>query len=282
MAADDRFPTHSIDLRLVAVDMDGTLLDADGEVPDELWPILQVMRERGIVFAPASGRQYATLRRLFERDAAGIPFIAENGAFVVADDREISSAVVGRDAVAGVLEAMRALSLAGGDVGVVVCGKRRAFVDRSDEPFLEEVRKYYVSFEIVDDLRAVDEDVIKLAIFDFGDAATTTAPALSAVGETNQVVVSGHHWVDVMPSGANKGVALRALQADLGITPAQTAAFGDYLNDLEMLQAAGLSFAMENAHPKIKRAARYDAPHHADGGVVTVLSDLLGVASEGA
>ncbi|MET0780239.1 MAG: Cof-type HAD-IIB family hydrolase [Microbacterium sp.] len=275
MAVDDRFPTHSVDLRLVAADMDGTLLDADGRVPDGLWPVLQLMRERGIVFAPASGRQYATLRRLFEQDAAGMPFIAENGAFVVRDDREISSAPIGRAAVVGVLDAMRGLSAAGGDVGVVVCGKRRAFVERSDEPFLDEVRKYYLSFEIVADLRVVEADAIKLAIFDFGDAAATAAPALSSVGETHQVVVSGHHWVDVMSSGVNKGVALRALQTDLGITPAQTAAFGDYLNDLEMLQAADLSFAMENAHPKIKRVARYAAPHHTDGGVVTVLSDLL-------
>ena len=266
-----------IDLRLVAVDMDGTLLDGDGEIPDELWPLLATMRERGIGFVPASGRQYATLHRLFERDAAGMPFIAENGAFVVRDDHEISSAAVGHDVVAAVLRAMGEREAAGGDLGVVVCGKRCAFVERSDEPFLAEVRKYYASFEVVDNLRLVDEEVIKIAVFDFADAATSTAPALSTVAETHQVVVSGRHWVDVMANGANKGVALQALQRELGVTAAQTAAFGDYLNDLEMLQAADLSFAMENAHPTITRIAAYAAPHHEDGGVVTVLSALLGL-----
>lgn len=266
-----------VDLRLVAVDMDGTLLDGDGEIPDELWPLLATMRERGIVFVPASGRQYATLHRLFERDAAGMPFIAENGAFVVRDDREISSTAVGHDVVAAVLRAMGQREACGGDLGVVVCGKRCAYVERSDEPFLAEVRKYYASFEVVDDLRLVDEEVIKLAIFDFTDAATSTAPALSAVAEAHQVVVSGQHWVDVMANGVNKGVALRALQRELGVTAAQTAAFGDYLNDLEMLQAAELSFAMENAHPTITRVAAYAAPHHEDGGVVTVLSALIGL-----
>jgi hypothetical protein len=266
-----------VDLRLVAVDMDGTLLDGDGEIPDELWPVLATMRERGIVFVPASGRQYATLHRLFERDAAGMPFIAENGAFVVRDHHEISSAAVGHDVVAAVLRAMDERQAAGGDLGVVVCGKRCAFVKRSDEPFLAEVRKYYTSFEVVDDLRLVDEEVIKLAIFDFADAALSAAPALSAVAQTHQVVVSGQHWVDVMANGANKGIALEALQRELGVTAAQTAAFGDYLNDLEMLQAADLSFAMENAHPMITRVAAYAAPHHEDGGVVTVLSALLGL-----
>jgi Cof subfamily protein (haloacid dehalogenase superfamily) len=266
-----------VDLRLVAVDMDGTLLDGDGEIPDELWPVLATMRERGIVFVPASGRQYATLHRLFERDAAGMPFIAENGAFVVRDDVEISSAAVGYDVVAAVLRVMDEREAAGGDLGVVVCGKRCAFVERSDEPFLAEVRKYYASFEVVEDLRLVDEEVIKIAVFDFADAAISTAPALSTVAETHQVVVSGRHWVDVMANGANKGVALQALQRELGVTAAQTAAFGDYLNDLEMLQAADLSFAMENAHPTITRIAAYAAPHHEDGGVVTILSALLGL-----
>ncbi|MGZ0712733.1 Cof-type HAD-IIB family hydrolase (plasmid) [Coraliomargarita sp. W4R53] len=264
-----------VDLRLVAVDMDGTLLGADGKIPDALWSMLVTMRERGIVFAPASGRQYATLRKLFERDAVGMPFIAENGAFVVRDDEAISSAAVGQNAVSSVLDAIDHLSEAGGNVGVVLCGEQCAFVERSDEPFLKEVRKYYASLEIVDNLRAVDVTVIKVAVFDFEDAVTSAAQALESIGQTHQVVVSGAHWVDVMASGVNKGIALQALQAELSVTAAQTAAFGDYLNDLELLQAADMSFAMENAHPRIKQVARYQAPHHTEAGVITVLTELL-------
>jgi Cof subfamily protein (haloacid dehalogenase superfamily) len=273
---DDRLPTLPVDLRLVAVDMDGTLLDADGQIPAELWPLLAIMRERGIVFAPASGRQYATLRELFERDAKGMTFIAENGTFVVQDDKEMSSTPLDANAVNDVLDAMDALTDRGGDVGVVVCGRQRAFVQRADEPFLNEVRKYYVSHEIVADLRAVDEEAIKVAIFDFSDAATSAAPALDELAADHEVVLAGAHWVDVMARGANKGVALQALQARLGIGREQTAAFGDNMNDLEMIEAADLSFAMANARSAVKRAAKYDAPHHADGGVITVLSALLG------
>ena len=54
--------TSAEDLRLIAVDMDGTLLDAEGRVPDALWPLLEELRERDIHFAPASGRQLATLQ----------------------------------------------------------------------------------------------------------------------------------------------------------------------------------------------------------------------------
>jgi len=266
-----------VDLRLVAVDMDGTLLDDAGRVPASLWPLLEVMRARGVAFVPASGRQYATLRGTFARAAEGMPFIAENGTYVVRDGIEISSATLVPGVVRALLADLSAPAGRGADLGVVVCGKERAYVERGDEPFLVEVRKYYVEHEIVPELTAIADDVIKIAVFDFGDAEHDVVPALEHVRETHQVVVSGEHWVDVMAAGANKGAALRALQSALGVTPAQTAAFGDYLNDLEMLRAADLSFAMANAHPEIKRAARFEAPSYTDEGVITVLRRLLGV-----
>lgn len=113
-------------------------------------------------------------------------------------------------------------------------------------------------------------------MFDFDDAETSTAPALASLRETHQVVVSGEHWVDIMNPGVNKGTALRRLQESLGVTPAQTAAFGDYLNDIEMLDAAGMSFAMADAHADLVAHARFRAPSHRDHGVLTVLERLLG------
>ena len=263
------------DLRLVVADMDGTLLDANGEVPDTLWPLLETMRDRGITFVPASGRQYATLARLFERAADGMSFIAENGTYVVRDGHELASVTLDRELVTDAVTLLRALTEQGRDLGVVVCGKRSAYVERTDEPFLEEARRYYVALESVDDLLAVDDDVLKLAIFDFHDAESGTAPSLERFRETHQVVVSGQHWIDVMAAEANKGRAVQLLQEQLGITPAQTVAFGDYLNDLEMLDAADLSFAMANAHPDVLARARHTAPSNLDHGVITTLHARL-------
>jgi Cof subfamily protein (haloacid dehalogenase superfamily) len=262
------------DLRLVAVDMDGTLLDAQGRVPDRLWPLLELMRERGILFVPASGRQYATLRSLFARAAAGMPFIAENGTYVVRDDVEISSAPLDAGIVRAVIAA---LAQTPADYGVVLAGRDRAWVSRTDAAFLTEVAKYYVEHEVVADLDAVAGDTIKIAVFCFGDAETEILPALAGFRGTHQVVVSGAAWVDVMDARVNKGEALRALQHALGIGPEHCAAFGDYLNDLEMLQAVEWSYAMDNAHPDVKAVARRIAPHHHDEGVIAVLGELLDV-----
>ncbi|MFC4507333.1 MULTISPECIES: Cof-type HAD-IIB family hydrolase [Streptomyces] len=265
----------AVDIRLIVTDMDGTLLDDDKRVPEGLWDTLAALRERGVLFSPASGRQYATLAAEFAEVAAGMVFIAENGTYVVRDGRELSSDPLAPGVTARVVDAVRRLAAGGTDLGAVVCGKRSAYVERTDEAFLAEVRRYYLRCETVEDLTAVDEDVIKVALFDFGSAAETTAPALAPFADTHQVVVSGEHWVDVMNRTANKGAALRRLQAELGITPAQTMVFGDYLNDLEMLDAADWSFAMSNAHPEVVRRARHLAPSNNDNGVLRTIARLL-------
>ncbi|MFF8971002.1 Cof-type HAD-IIB family hydrolase [Streptomyces sp. NPDC014995] len=269
------------DIRLVVTDMDGTLLDDDKRTPEGLWEVLALLRERGVLFSPASGRQYATLAREFAAVADGMVFIAENGTYVVRDGEELSSDPLAPDVVAEVVGAVRRLAAGGVDVGAVVCGKRSAYVERADEAFLAEVRRYYLRHQVVEDVAVVDDDVIKVALFDFGAAEETTAPALASFADTHQVVVSGEHWVDVMNRTANKGAALRRLQRDLGITPAQTMVFGDYLNDLEMLDAADWSFAMANAHPEVVRRARHLAPSNNDNGVLRTVVRLLGLPVSG-
>ncbi|MFI6874220.1 Cof-type HAD-IIB family hydrolase [Streptomyces sp. NPDC050400] len=266
------------DVRLVVTDMDGTLLDADGRAPDSLWPLLAELNRRGIVFCPASGRQYATLADQFAAvDDGGMVYIAENGTYVVRDGAEISSDPLDPAVAAWIVKEVRALTGDGVDVGAVVCGKKSAYVERSDEAFMTEVRKYYHRHRIVDDATAVDDDILKVALFDFGRADRTTAPALEPLTRTHKVVVSSEHWVDVMNPTANKGVAVRGLQRALGVTAAQTMVFGDYLNDLEMLDTADLSYAMANAHPDVLSRARHRAPANTDNGVVRTIRQVLGL-----
>ncbi|WP_137843002.1 Cof-type HAD-IIB family hydrolase [Microbacterium sp. 2FI] len=267
-------PFPSPRLRLIAVDMDGTLLDGAGRIPEALWPLLDRLHERGILFAPASGRQLATLQRAFSDHASEMVFIAENGGYVVQGGAEVSSASMDPSFAVSLLGRLRELARRGADIGVVLCGKRSAYVERTDADFLAEARKYYAKLEIVDDLRAVDDQVLKVAIFDFADAEAT-APAFDDLQSTHQVVVSGHHWIDIMNTGVNKGVALARLQESLGIARAETAVFGDYLNDLEMMDAADLSFAMANAHPDVLARARHTAPSNVESGVITTIGKLL-------
>ncbi|MET7612507.1 Cof-type HAD-IIB family hydrolase [Streptomyces seoulensis] len=270
-------PSGPADIRLVVTDMDGTLLDDDKRPPAALRPLLAELRRRGVLFSPASGRQYATLAEEFADVAEGMVFIAENGTYVVRDGVELSSDPLDHATAAELARTVRGLAARGVDAGAVVCGKRAAYVERTDEAFLAEVRKYYVSHRVVEDVTAVDDEIIKVAVYDFGSAEHGAGPALAPFADSHQVVVSGEHWVDVMNRTANKGAALRGLQRELGITPAQTMVFGDYLNDLEMLDAADWSFAMANAHPDVISRARHLAPSNNDHGVIRTVTRILGI-----
>lgn len=263
------------DIRLIAVDMDGTLLDGDGNVPEPLWELLPRLAERGVTFVPASGRQLATLRASFGEAADAMTFIAENGAYVVQAGVEVASDVLERDVVERAVRHLRSLADEGYDLGVVVCGKRSAYIERTDAAFTDQASTYYAALETVADVLAVDDDVVKIAVYDFAHAENSVGRALDEIARTHRVVVSGPHWVDIMNPGVDKGVALRRLQDALEITPAQTAAFGDYLNDLEMLDAAHWSFAMADAHPEVAARARHRAPSNTEHGVLTTIEELL-------
>ena len=264
------------DIRLIASDMDGTLLDADGAVPASFWPLLDNILAAGILFSPASGRQYQTLQAVFG-DRDGLVYIAENGTNIVRDGVSIALETVVPSIISPVVEWVRATAAAGADLVIVVCGARSAYIERADEAFVAQVRPYYAALEIVQDVTAAAEadDVLKLAIFDAGRAETRTGPAVLALDLPADVVISGENWVDIMRPGANKGKALLHLQQHLGIGREQTMAFGDYLNDAELLDAAGHSYAVANAHPSIRARARHQAPSNLDEGVITSILAAL-------
>jgi hypothetical protein len=261
------------DIRLIATDMDGTLVDDAKQIHDELWPLIGELHVRGIAFCPASGRQYYNLLQHFQDVAGELVFIAENGTYVVARDREISSDCLPLEGARQVVARARALPGA----GAVLCGKRSAYIEGRDPAFVPHVTPYYTRLEIVDDLLRVVDDVLKVAIYDFASAEHNTAPGLAEFAAIHQVVVSGDHWVDVMSRAANKGRAVRRVQEALGVTEDQTVAFGDFLNDLEMMDAASWSFAMANAHPLVKQRARWVAPTNNANGVVRTIRALLGL-----
>ena len=172
------------DIRLIVADMDGTLLDGDSNIPDDFWPLLDELHAKGVEFVPASGRQLATLRSMFaDRVDGAMSYIAENGNVVVADDNVIDVHGVSWDITRTLIDLVDAAVASGShDIGLVICGLNTAYIQRQDRPFVEECSKYYKALRIVDDLHEVleteGETVLKLAIFDFGDAQGMAADLL--------------------------------------------------------------------------------------------------------
>lgn len=81
--------------------------------------------------------------------------------------------------------------------------------------------------------------------------------------------------MDISHPNANKGFALKIVQESLGISKEETMAFGDFNNDLEMLSEASFSFAMKNAHPNVKKVAKFETGSNDDEGVESVLEKLI-------
>ena len=269
---------HLPDIRLIACDMDGTLLDDDDAIHDEFWPLIETLYARGILFCPASGRQYSSLLNRFEPIADDLIFIAENGTYVIQRGVELSSDPLDLDDARTMIRVARELKAKHPGVNVVLCGKRSAYVESTDQGFIdEEVAKYYLKLEIVDDLLTVEDDILKVAVFAYQSSERITYPAYERFAATHQVVVSGQHWLDVMAPSVNKGAGIRHIQQSLGITPEQTMVFGDFLNDLEMMDQARYSFAMANAHPQLKARANFLAPGNTDNGVVRTIKAVLGL-----
>lgn len=261
--------------RIIALDMDGTLLDARGAIPASFREIMAHAAEENVVIAPASGRQLRTLQNMFGEFSDLVPeaYIAENGTVVAHRGEIVSTTALPAEPVHAIIDA------AAGQFVVVVCRPDAAYVPAGLSPaVLTELDKYYHSrVDVVDLHEAVSADVVKVAVYTPGDAEGEVFPVVRAAAPEANVVVSGAHWVDVMHPAADKGVALRALAAALEVDPADTVAFGDYLNDYALLEAAGTAWAMDNAHPRLKAIADHIAPANTDHGVVTVLREHFGL-----
>ena len=274
------------DLRLAAVDMDGTLLDDDKNFPPGMDELLDLMDERGVTFAPASGRQVWTLIDMFP-GRPGMTVIGENGGIVMRDGVEVSSHPVDTPTVREVIRLVRdATSRPDGiDGGLVMCGKQFAYVERTDDRFVDGVMPYYHRTKRVEDQSAIidaieageiDDAIVKLAVYVIGPVEPLAQATLANYANTHQYAISGANWADLQIRGVDKGSAVRDLQRFLGVERAQTAVFGDAGNDLSMMSEGDLSFAMANASADIVEAARFVAPSNNEAGVAQVLRALLG------
>lgn len=264
-----------MDHRLIALDMDGTLLDGEGNIPVGFAGVFAEARAQGVTIAPASGRQLVTLRDMFSGELEPDAFIAENGTVVAHRGEIVSLIPMGPEAVHRIIDATRS---AGPALDLVLCTPFMAYVDGHCDPSsMAEISRYYHATRRVDDLHdVVGGNVVKLAAH-CHPPAEQVVPALTGAADGTHLAVSGRHWIDMMDPTANKGRALRELGRALGLERSRTMAFGDYLNDYELLQAAGTSYAMANAHPRIREIADHTAPPNTEHGVITVLRELLGM-----
>ena len=261
-------------IKIIFSDMDGSLLTSENKLPAGFDEAMTELKNRGVIFAPASGRQYASLLRSFDKYRDEFLFLAENGTLVMHKGKEIFSSPIGFDAAKKVLAASETFE----NILRVYCGKKDAYILREqDNPEYDvELFKYYTHANFVDSFDDVDDIPLKCAFFDItGNSKKNIYDKLAQFHNTLQVVQTSDYWVDVMSPSINKGVAVKNIQRVMNFKPEECAAFGDYLNDCEMLQAVEYGFSMANAHPDVKKVAKFETVSNDQAGVLVGIRRLI-------
>lgn len=268
------------EIRLIASDMDGTLLDSQGRISEGFFEVIEELKRRDIMFIVCSGRFYATLVRNFQWVKDGLILIAHNGAVIQRSNFEkaMYERSIDRSLVISVLKQLYALDL---EAEIYLSAKDTAYVLNPSVELKAEFTRTEVDFSETPSLFAVREGIKKIGLFQKGGLTEATVRKVKeAFRGSFECVVSGEVWLDIMSVNINKGKALSMIQERFRIDPENTMVFGDYFNDLELFQRAEYSFAMANAPTEVKKAARFIAPDNDSNGVVRVIERYLTGSSE--
>ncbi len=261
-------------IRLIAADLDGSLLPDDKKVPNDFFALLPELKKRGIYFFTASGRTYDTLWRNFRPVSDEIGYICENGAFVVYEGKTLFSAVMQPGEVSEMIDTVLSLP----DVHLVLCGQKSAYMTAFSSAYQPYMDSYHAVHKVISDYHSVtDDSFFKLAICDLRGPENNSYPVLSKkYGNRFGMFISGKKWMDVMVKGVNKGRALEKVQQALHISREETMAFGDYYNDIELLEQAEYGFVMKNAAPDMLLGVRHVTPRtNNENGVMEVVKELV-------
>ncbi len=260
-------------IKLIASDLDGTLLDGEKRLPEEIFSLVEELYQRGVLFAPASGRQAANLEELFAPVFDKVVFLCENGALVRQKGRTLYCNPVPDEEIKKVLDTVRSLP----HLLPMLCGTDYAYIEDEEEPFRSLSHRFYTNCKNVRNLDEIigKEKICKIAIFDTVGAAENCMKVLPQRIPELRVIQSGFEWVDVSAKDANKGEGLKFIQQAFSFTKEECVAFGDHMNDYEMLLECGRPFVPENAFPLLKERFHSVVPPHTEGGVITQIKQLI-------
>jgi len=261
-------------IKLIATDMDGTLLDDQKNFPPDFSDILKRLERNDIRFIIASGRSYQAIRPMFGDKADEMSFICDNGAFIISRGRISEISAIEPHVIRKIVGICKTELT---DVYPVLCGMNGTYLAPDlDERKDSELGFYYFLRTVCEDLAEVDDTIFKVALYDLRNPKTNCFPVFSEhFGDSMELTVSGEYWMDIMNKGIEKGTALSKIQKELGISKEETMAFGDFYNDISLLECAEYSYVMENANEDMKQHGKYIAARNTEHGVTKAINEYL-------
>lgn len=258
-------------IKLVLSDMDGTLLKDDKTMPKDAEKVFQQLLDKDIVCGAATGRSIASLFRDFHTLKEKLTFIAENGAIICHKNEILHKAIIENKLVKDIIKKTQMIK----HTYPVLCAYDKVYTIKEAKKYEDNFHAYYPYIEYVDDLLQVDDEIVKIAVYDEVNSEQNSYPILKDFEQSLNVIPSGKEWVDISVKGVNKGTAVKILQEKLNIKDEECMAFGDFLNDITMLENVEYSYAVENAHPKIKEVSKYACKSNQEEGVLEELKSFF-------
>ena len=239
-------------IKLIASDMDGTLLDGNGQVPPEIFDLIRALRSRGVHFAASSGRRYDRLCEFFAPVKDQMDFVASNGAQVYADGVQIDREVYSHLAIRRLAKTVSMFP----NMHLALFDRTKSYLLDDEDKFVREVDKDLPNVERIYELPSPRVSIIKASIFcDDGNVMDNAYVLQRELGDLFTFAPSGSSYIDAMQPGISKASGIAQLMEHYGIEREEVMAFGDAMNDYEIIRFVGTGCAMANGRPALRAIA---------------------------
>ena len=262
--------------------MDGTLLDPRGKLDlPRLEKILDQLDHCGVRFVIATGNEVHRMRQLLEHLADRVVLVVANGARIFEHNELLQAQTWDEDMVDKALahfkgrECQDQFVVTAMNGGFVKEGTVFTELDKFMTP--EMIEKLYQRMNFVDEFESsLFGGVLKMSMVVGEERLDSVLQEVNDLFDGRvRAVSSGYGCIDILQEGIHKAWGLEELLKRWNLKPEQIMAFGDSENDIEMLELAGISYAMENAEEAVKRVATKVAPANSKAGVYQVLENWL-------
>ncbi|MFS9314099.1 HAD family hydrolase [Streptococcus infantis] len=271
-----------MNIKVIATDMDGTLLDPKGQLDlPRLEKILDKLDQRGIRFVIATGNEVHRMRQLLKYLVERVVLVVANGARIFENDKLLQAQTWDDAMVDKALDHFKGRECQ--DQFVVTCmnggfvkeGTVFTELDKFMTP--EMIEKLYQRMNFVDKFdSSLFGGVLKMSMVVGEERSDAVLQEINDLFDGHvRAVSSGYGCIDILQDGIHKAWGLEELLKRWNLKPEQIMAFGDSENDIEMLELAGISYAMENAEESVKKVATKVAPANSRAGVYQVLENWL-------
>ena len=274
-------------IRLLALDIDGTLIEDDGVIGERTIRAVQAAMDLGVLVIVATGRMPSSAMGYVDALRIHGPLLAYQGALIRADPDPAHARKRGTGLPLGRIVSHTPMTAeVARDIVVWVRGRNldphlnhlERFILRADDPGAEDYSRFNgVSAELAADLAtAITHPITKiLAAGEAEDVAAAFGPATEQFAGRAAVTVSHPRFLEFLAPGVSKGRALRRVARRAGIPLGQVMAIGDQRNDLEMIAAVGHGVAMPSAPAEVLAIARYIAEPVGDEGAAQMIERLV-------